>query len=200
MKTKKYKKAQLSQVFVYILTLVVMITVLFFGYKAISGVIQKGERVAFVSFKTDLEGAVRSISGDYGSVRAYDSKNPLRVPAGYDSVCFIDFDRSPPAGCSSISGLNPIICDAWETYGGNSEGKGWEAADANVFLNPPGIIDVKVYKIEVDTNLNRNEDAKDGGYFCLNVVSGRLDIRLEGKGDHAFITASSTNSYTGEIP
>lgn len=180
----KQRRGQLSTVFVYIMAAIVFVVIVVFGYKAITEFVSKGERVAFVSFKADIEEAVRSIASDYGSVVIYNAQNPLRVPGRYERVCFIDVDKSPPIRCDVV--LNPIICDAWKTA---FDAGGWSASEANVFLEPLGMLPIKVYRLRVDTNSNGVEDSADGGHLCFGTASGRIDIRLEGKGDHTFISA-----------
>ncbi len=177
------KKGQVSHVFTYIMAIIIFAVILIFGYRAISEFVDKGERVAFVTFKTDLEGAVGEIASDYGSVVVYNAQHPLKMPGKYEKICFIDVDKPPVANCNGL--LNPIICDAWKTA---FDAGGFNAAEANVFLEPIGILPIKVYRIKVDTNGNRIEDGNDAGYICFDNVGGRVNLRLEGKGDHTFIS------------
>jgi hypothetical protein len=179
------RRAQISQVFFYIMAIIVFSVILIFGYRTITDFIEKGEQVAFITFKTDLESAVRKVASDFGSVTVYNTRHPLLVPNNHQRICFINVDRTPPVDCDST--LNPIICDAWLT---SFNSGGWGAAESNVFLEPLGKISIKVYRITLDTNSNGVEDSADAGYLCLSTSEGRVDIRLEGRGDHTLVSAS----------
>ena len=165
---------------------IVLSVVFLFGYRAIRDFLNKGEQVAFITFKTDLEKAVRTIASDYGSVVIYDAQHPLRVPAGYKNVCFVDMSKDP----GDCAGVSALVCDVWKTARDNSANDPLGAADSNVFLSPVSKIPIKVYKLSVDTNKNGDEDDLDKGFLCINVVSGRLDVRMEGRGDHTLISVS----------
>lgn len=180
-----HQKASVNEVFLYITALIIFILVIFFGYRSITQFIDKGERVSFVTFKTTLERSVQDVARSYGSVIVFDAQHPLSVPVSYHRVCFVDGDARPPAACDSV--LNPIICDAWQT---SFDAGGWMMAEANIFTEPVGIIPIKAYRIRIDSNGNHAEDASDVGYICVDTSSHRLDIRLEGKGDHALVARS----------
>ncbi|MFC1801138.1 hypothetical protein ACFLZB_01645 [Nanoarchaeota archaeon] len=187
----KNKKAQtIGQVFIYIMAIIIFAAILIFGYKAISEFIDRGESVGFITFKTDLEKSVKTIYSDYGSVTIYNVENPLRVPGKYEEICFVDLSKPLPSS-GSFCANHPIACDAWGTayQAGISSGTdGWQEGEQNVFLRPLGEIAIKVYKITVDSNSNNVDDDSDG-YLCFNLTQGRLNMRIEGKGDHAFISA-----------
>ena len=96
-------KAQLQgQVFIYILTVVIIGMVLLFGGKAILDFIQKGEEVAFIKFKTDLTSIVDSIGPDYQSI----VRETLTIGRDYQQVCFIDSTpiNSPYPTMNSVVG------------------------------------------------------------------------------------------------
>ena len=179
----QFRKGVANEVFLYITALLIFILVILFGYSSIAQFIDKGERVAFLTFKTTLERSIQDIARSYGSVLVFNAQNHLSVPATYSHVCFVNMDASPPSPCSSS--LNPIICDAWQTA---FTAGGWEMADANIFTEPIGILPIKSYRIRVDSNGNHAEDTSDVGYLCVDTSSHRLDIRLEGKGDHALVS------------
>ena len=176
-------RAEVSQVFVSIMAVIVFAVVLLFGYRAITDVIAKGDRVAFIMFKTDLERAVRTVAADYGSVTVFGAQHPLTIPARYRRACFVDLDRRPPASCSTM--LSPVICDAWQWA---FDSGGYAAGEANMFLEPLGELPIKVVRITLDTNRNLMEDAADAGYLCIPTAANRLDLRIEGRGDHAMVS------------
>ncbi|HLD33462.1 MAG TPA: hypothetical protein VJB66_01965 [Candidatus Nanoarchaeia archaeon] len=174
------KSGEISQVFVYISVVIVFAVVFLFGYRAISHFIDEGEKVAFITFKNDIEDAIKSV--DFGSVTVYHAERPLRIPSKYAKVCFIDYDfgsrpgwaQDPPtANCPADLSTN--ACDAARTY------DNWETSNANVFLSPEGLLDVKVHRIKL-----KNENNEPQMFLCIN-TAGRLDMRLVGQGSHTLI-------------
>ena len=187
----KKSKGQVSHVFMTIFTLIVFATIFIFGYKAIGGIVQQGDEASFVQLKTDVEKAVRRVARDVDSVIIYNAKNQLRVPGKYKRVCFVDVDqippmaRQPPEPCPPELGI--IACDTWKTAFEQSDQSpltpfdAWEHADANVFLEPTGFFPVKTTPIRVQNNK---------GYLCI-ATSGRLDLRLTGKGSYTLVASLS---------
>jgi len=173
------KKAEISQAFTYIMVVIVFSVVFLFGYKAINHFVGEGEKVAFITFKNELEDAVKSIG--FGSVTVFNAEHPLRVPGRYASVCFLDYDITPKPDWVTDQSKDcpddlPVeACDAFRTY------DQWESADANVFLNPPGQVPIKVYRIKL------KKDNLAVPYRCFP-VAGRLDMRVVGQGTHTLIT------------
>jgi hypothetical protein len=182
--SKKSRAVVIGQVFIYIIAIIVFAVVLIFGYQAISGFLEKGEKVAYVTFTTDLQNTVKNVYSDVGTVVIYNDKNPFPVPSQYQEVCFVDLDMTAPVSSSSFCQRKPIICDAWETA--NDKG-GYAAGDQNVFLEPRGLSPIKVYRIALDAD-NDGSFTDDDGYLCLNVTYGRIDMRLEGLGDRTLIS------------
>lgn len=171
------KAVVMGQVFIYIVAAIVFAVVLIFGYRAISGFLEKGEQVGFVTFKTDLESAIQEVYSDYGKVVVYNERNPFSVPGKYERVCFIDLGYDE-VGRQNEGICNPndadyhfIACDYWRS------GVDWEEADQNVFLEPAGLGPIKVLPVKMDD-----------GYICLPVIGGRIEMRLEGKGTYVQIS------------
>lgn len=192
MARKNSKGVVIGQVFTYIIAVIVFALVLIFGYQAITGFLEKGEKVGYLTFKTDLENAIKNVYSDFGTVAIYSGKNILAVPAKYEEICFIDLDKAPPIP-SAFCSENPIVCDSWQTAyeSGVTKGtSGWQEGDQNIFLKPIGLSPIKVYKITVDTNKDGSEEGDDG-YLCLPVVQGKLFMRVEGMGDHTFVSNAS---------
>tara|TARA_B100000315_G_C14376204_1_gene495273 strand:- start:160 stop:681 length:522 start_codon:yes stop_codon:yes gene_type:complete len=159
------KKAMaIGQVFIFMVAAITFALILIFGTKAILEFMDKGERVEFTRFKTNLETNVKKIYTEYGSVRI----KSFNLPSKYNQICFIDLSKKPPQNCLTKIGV--IACDAWKTAA--EQGGGWSKADRNVFLQPASEIPIKVYEISMDNN-----------YLCLPIKQGRFQLRLEGKGD-----------------
>ena len=159
------KKSQVqSQIFVYILSIIIVALILLYGYKAISHFTGRTEQISYVKFKTDLESHVRIISTDYGSV----SQKEFGVGSNYKEVCFIDSDAELDNG--KLDELHPIIKQYIE--GGS---------DKNVFLIGPGdsvkeSFDVGTIDVGVDE------------FSCIPVTRGKVKIQFEGLGNRTRIT------------
>ena len=67
----KFKKAQISQVFIYILALFIFALIIYYGYYGISSIIKQGEEVAYVKFKTQLENEVSRVLPIYRKVTIF---------------------------------------------------------------------------------------------------------------------------------
>lgn len=155
----KRKSQIMGQVFIFILAAAIFILILTYGYRAISGFGKRSEQVALVEFQTELEGAVKSIGLDYGSVKKVD----LTLPAKYTEICFVDLDKEPSPEFES---MHPRMYESW--LGGTQ----------NVFLTPME-----------DTPINAGDIyVGEKGFLCLPIAGGKITLRLEGLGDRAGIT------------
>lgn len=157
-----------GQVFVFIIAALTFSLILIFGYKVITDFLQRGEEVQFYQFKTHLETSVKQIYTEFGSMRI----EQFSVPSQYTLICFVDLDR--PVN-SELCVIDPLACDAWQTY--QMRG-GFENGDQNVFLTPLTSIQVKVSKIKMDKN-----------YLCVPIRNGLFSLVLEGKGSYTQLSA-----------
>lgn len=171
------KKGDVSQIFVYITAVIIFGVVFLFGYKAINHFLVESDKVAFITFKTDMEKVVRTIKTDFDSAVVYSAERPLRVPTKYTSVCFVDFtNHDVQRPCPQA--LSAVACDTWKTYAR------WEDTTANVFTVPDAPVQIKVSPIKLS----------DGGspvdYLCIP-TRGRLDVRMVGKGSYTLVSTIS---------
>lgn len=154
------KKSQLSNIFVYLLTIIVVSFILIYGYTQIAKIREQGKKAAYIKFETEL-GSIVETSISYGNVRLEE----VEVPAGYREVCFVS---SYPSILSSLSGTNhPIIENSVESK-----------AKKNIFL---------VEKITKESFFI-DKIKVSGDLICIPNTAGRLRIKLEGKGDHVEIS------------
>jgi len=153
-----------QQVFIYMIAGISFAFILIFGVNMVNDLMEKGEMVEFMQFKTNLENNVKKIYSDYGAARTLD----FSLPVKYTEICFVDMDATYD---ESLCAKSAIACDAWETAGS------WDAADQNVFLDPPAAAAIKTYKLRMDD-----------GYLCLPLENGRFTLRLEGRGDAAYLS------------
>ena len=153
-----------QQVFIYMIAGLSFAFILIFGVNMVQDLMAKGEQVEFMQFKTNLENNVKKIYSDFGAARTLD----FSLPVKYSEVCFVDMDADYD---ESLCAKSVIACDAWETAGS------WDDADQNVFLDPPAPAAIRTYKLRMD-----------GGYMCVPVVNGKFTLRLEGRGNAAYLS------------
>ena len=159
----------IGQVFVFITAAITFAFILIFGYSAVNDFLDKGETVEFYQFKNSVESSVKKIFSEYGAVR----HETFRVPVVHKQVCFVDLDTAYNV---ELCSLDPLACDVWETA--FDSGQGYDGADQNVFLQPPGDAAIKVFKLEIEN-----------GFLCIPIEGGSFELRLEGKGSRTKIDA-----------
>jgi hypothetical protein len=164
------RKGQIvGQVFIYILSIVIIASILAYGYTAISEFIARSDKVSDAKLQNDIIRAVERLSSDFGSVQRKDL-----ALGGYLKICFVDtHDFSPPSDWNP-SGLHPLIKDNIESKTGN-----------NVFLLGDTL--EKSFKAGV-IGVDYPSLGPDQNFMCLNVKNNQASIRLEGKGDYVLIS------------
>ena len=153
-------KAQLySQIFIYILTIILISFILVYGYNAVQNFKKRAEQVSCLKFKNDLTNAIESISSDFGSIKRKD----LQLCAGYSRVCFVESFESP----NLPNDVDPIIKDSVLSSAGK-----------NVFL-VENIAKESFYagKISVEPDV-----------LCIKAINNQVSLRLDGKGNHALVS------------
>jgi hypothetical protein len=170
------RKAQIfGQVFIYTLAAIVFGLILLFGYRAISSFMQTGEDVALIDLKHQVQTSIDSI-GSTPDVQ----KRTFNIPSKYTKICFLgnataDEKRTTclcrdEEGCIGMrsatnNDYNPMLCKAWI-----------DGTRQNVFLIPQANIEISVNKIILADY-----------YLCVPVEKGKVELRLEGKGDATLI-------------
>ncbi len=155
-------KAQIGQIFIYLIATLIIILVLYYGYGAIRNIGEKQQELSYVKFQTGLSDMIDYTSSDYGTVRIEE----FLVPSGYDELCLVDPDLIITGDASSIpENEYPLIYDSVQ-----------DRVQANVFVLPGGA----PFYIE---NLQLDE-----GFACADVTRGTITLRIEGLGDEAKVT------------
>ena len=156
----KNDKAQIyGQIFIYILTIILISFILFYGYNAVQNFKKRAEQVCLLKFKNDIVNAVESISSDFGSVKRKD----LELCAGYTQVCFVETFESPVLPGNT----DPIIIDSILSNTGKNTFLVEKIAKESFFAG----------KISVEPDV-----------LSINSINSKISITLEGKGNHAFIS------------
>ena len=176
-------------VFVFILAAVTLALILIFGYKSISGFLEKGEDVTFIRFKTDLESSIKKIASEYGAVRIQEFNPPLN----YEKICFIDtnfyFLNLIPGDPSPIEDLcadenMPLACDVWnDALTAHENGEDSYESVEDVFLKPLAPVKIKIGKISI-----ADSTGLPIGYLCPVIRGGSFTLQLTGKGSHTEIS------------
>ena len=165
------RKAQISsQVFVYILAIIIAGVILLVGYKAIATIISTMGKLNVDSFRTDFENNVESISREFGSIKKVELGG---LTSKIDEVCFID-SLEDDGKFSSILGTNTAL-DEYPLV----KNKVNENVRENVFFLKKKIPqnDVAFY-VE---NLDVEQD-----FLCLK-NEGKLFVWLKGTGKKALL-------------
>ncbi|PIN75249.1 hypothetical protein COV18_03605 [Candidatus Woesearchaeota archaeon CG10_big_fil_rev_8_21_14_0_10_37_12] len=161
----KSKKAQLiSHVLIFIISALVFILIITYGYKAINNLLQKQEQIQLLNFKTELETAVESVRRDYGTIR----KVELNLPSKYLAVCFFD--------TTTCATEQPIFEKANQQYDLSWAQDACKLNAANVFTIPR-TTDLDLQFISVEPP----------GYFCATNTN-IIQLRFEGIGKTAQVS------------
>ncbi len=172
------KRSQIqSQLFIYILTIIVIGTIFLFGFKWISNLMETKEEIDITKFRIDLENKFRNIRDKYDTWQGFE----FLVPEGIDRVCFVileykeKYEVKNPGLCDPDSeDYDFFMCDAWKD------------STQNVLIDPMDALDEP---IEVGTvSFSTDSDAYQKGYKCFDVQDSYFSLTLTGKGDSVLIT------------
>ena len=161
------RKSQVqTQIFIYIIAIVVFSFILLYGYNAVKGFKQKSDQIAYIKFKTDLLSTVKRISPDYGTVK----REEFFIGGEYSKVCFVQSYRP-----IKLKILNKI-----EAVGDLIVKNSVESdVNKNVFLFAITLQEsFDIGAISVD----------DDSYKCININNGKAKIQFKGEGDYTYIS------------
>jgi len=166
MKTvKTNRKAQQgTEVFIYIIGIVIVAMILYFGYGAVKGFGEKGEQISLINLKTEMENSIRS-SMDFGKITFV---NPS-LPGNLKELCFVGDDVIDNADAGGLID---------STYPGKTyhliKDSVKSQVQKNMFLVGTGgeITSFYVGKIQIEA-----------GFICFQRTGSKLTVRLEGFGD-----------------
>ena len=177
------KKAQTSEIFFFILAILIIGLLLLFGVKYIMELGNKVNQIELVQFKTDLESSADEIRPVYAKWR----KLELSVPQGVENVCFVQHDTYTAEGLLTYLSIQQqglclennedydfLMCNAWQ-----------DDQSRNVYTDPFDELDIGIYieGLEVRQLVN----GQDVYYLCTDTSSGVLKVKMTGKGDRIFI-------------
>lgn len=153
-------KGQASQIFTYIISGLVIVSVLVFGVKWIFQVMNTADEIECLDFKQNLEHRLKRDMG-YGKV----DKADLRVGCETSQICFVDPSKTSTPEIEKNE--YPVIYDSWE-----------DGADTNIFF---------VNNIAEGFHHVENLEVEDPYYICKNVTGGSVEFTFEGQGDSVLV-------------
>lgn len=153
-----------SQMFIFILSIVIVGMVLLFGTRAVLNWGDDVSEYEYIRFKASLTDALRDSSSDFGSVR----QRTFPFPGQYQKVCLVDLGERPPSDLQ-VDGIDqPLMRQEWD------------AETANVFLLSQG-----VEERFLDERVRVNAT---GGIICFRAERGQVHIRFEGVGRSSLVS------------
>ena len=156
----KMKRAQLyGQIFIYVLTIMIVSFILVYGYNAIRNFKDRADQVVLLKFNNDLKNSIESVTSDFGSV----IKKDIQVGDKVTKVCFVENFQNP----SFPANVDPIIKDSILSNTGR-----------NIFL----VEDIPKRSFSIG-KISVNPDV-----LCISPVANRISLKLEGMGDHVVIS------------
>ncbi|MFH1510154.1 MAG: hypothetical protein ABIF10_00555 [Candidatus Woesearchaeota archaeon] len=100
-----------SQMFIYIAAALLVILLLLFGYKTISGFKDKMRKISVVEVESAIKSGVDFVAGEYGTVK----KTEIKVPEDTDMICFLDLTRRDELLQTSVADF-PEIQESLEGF------------------------------------------------------------------------------------
>jgi len=166
---KKGKKGQMqSQLFVYIISILVVGMLLYFGITWIGELTKTAEKIDATKFKVDLENSFDSIRTEYMDQRNFE----YSVPSGIDRVCLLD--SFTDLQVATIYGLCDTASDDYDPRICNI----WKDNSSSIAFSPPLDTEINLGSIIVD----------DPKYMCFSSTNSRnLRLRLVGLGDKVHV-------------
>ena len=168
-------RAQLSQIFVYILSAAVIALILGYGYRAVTGMIKTSRVAELESLKLQIVADFSKTRAALGSVRQLE----YRLPSQFDAICFVDLnkreqliDPADPRNASWLAQDWPLIWDSIAT----------ERASYNAFL----VGEAAFEALDVG-NIKIGYDPGQSHVLCVNKSAGVVSFELKGKGTHALL-------------
>jgi len=160
------KKGQIiGQAFVMMIAGILLVMILFFGYKWLRSLTDEKCRVEMVDSISSLKAEVDGIRLSYGSTKKTVIKG---ICSRHKEICFVSGTKN------SVKGLESGHALIYELY--------QEGGD-NVFFVPQSEIPVRLDKIQVSDR----RDGTGNSYFCRPIDQGVITLYLEGKGSTVLI-------------
>jgi hypothetical protein len=167
------KRGQATQVFFYVIMVLIVGLVLLLGYKGIGALLETGEETGLIEFRNDIQSAVKK-GASYGRISTFD----FNTGSDYEQMCFIDRDALKKSGLN-IDDAPPLVADAVKTSRESED----EQDDNNVFLlRGDEIQPILTDPLEMDDAVTG-----DTSFKCFELSSGRISMKFRGRGDATIV-------------
>lgn len=147
-----------SQVFIYIMILIVVGATILFGYDSIQKLSKQGKETQIQQFKTQLKNDIEQITPNYESVRIKSYSIP-----GFSSICF--GVKSAASDCDTPASHSALVQNAIASE------------SANAFLVGNSLDSFYIGNINLGSCRVK----------CFNVNQGYVRIKITGKGSETLI-------------
>lgn len=160
-----------TQIFIYILSMIIVGLVLLYGYNAIKGFRERQETVSLIELENQLENTIKAMSSEYGSIKK--QTMPL---TGFEMICFVDRELVGRTQVQCTYDANIPI----ENHNNQKVRDSWSIVEdsindgtANIFLVPDGTVNYKIGNIQVEGD----------GCICIEKTGNDVIFRVEGLGN-----------------
>ncbi len=169
------KKGQTTQIFFFILAIIIIGLLLLFGVRYIIELGSKIDQIDIVRFKTSLEGYADEITPVYGRWK----KVEIDVPTGINEVCFVQHDtfsemplyKTQQGLCKTNNeDYNFLICQGWQSD-----------SSRNVYTDPFDKLDVGIDLGSISVG------SVNDYYLCIDTTEHHMKIKMTGYGDYLLI-------------
>ena len=164
-----------AQPFIIIFSLIVAVSVLIFGFKAVIDLKEKSDYVQLLDAQTELKEVIRTFyTLGAGSERTI----LLRVPKKVSCFCFLDKDE-PINNLPQV----PSSCDEEDLNSLNQKMK-LDGGQYQLYVTPSKLYTITKFKLipQIKT--------QTGSLFCLQTTNGRANVKVGSKGSYVLISQS----------
>ena len=158
------KKAAISGVFVYAISAIIIILVVYFGYRGITSFSQANEEQVAERLKLQMKSDLSRLSLKYGTSAVLN----YPVPKTYSRICFVDLNTEH--GSQRNTKLEEISYLMYDSV--------VEGSQNNAFLLGEEFSGFDAGKLRVNCTPY---------VICFNTTRGRVSFRAEGGGDAVVI-------------
>ena len=160
------KRGQIKQIFVWLLTLVVAVAIIFYGMKVIRGSERLKDDVLVVNFFSDLD---KKLSQYYYLDKGSSGRERFTLPSNVQYVCFTNATGRLSDTAPFLKGIGRADYSIVKSLRDLSED--------NVFVGPMDLYEENRYKL--DSKISLREDRI---IDCASVSGGILSLSLENEG------------------
>ena len=189
MKIAQHNKAQINQVFVWIIVALVIGATALFGARSIGGLLQDKCSIDIIRFEDKLRETI-SLNNDFGSVNL----ESLSAPCDYRKVCLAD--ARPLEDKDSVN--KDIIIDAsqpdpeMDDYYRLIQSSVEDHVEDNIFLfngkelKPAGYISQVRIGLDEDA-VKQGYNSQDFDVLCVDAKAGKFNFILQGLGRNTWV-------------